>query len=760
MKRTLDLEHEIDGFEAPAHTRSFLQVLWQRKAFVILGACLGVALGFLYHTQRATVYQSDAQILLIKNSSQLGQNGQQSLSSSDDFMSTYINVIRSPIILQQAALKRDLKELKTFENTSDAAAFMRANFFVTRDEKSSPGSPNNLMQLAYRGPVAEDCGKILNAILESFDDFLKRYHKDGIDETLKNINKATNALKTDLREKEKAYEIFHKENELWQSANGVNIETQRIVQLEGQRSLLLSDQIRIKDEIKVLEDAIESGNGLEAVTFLRQTSKTEQEKQQQDTKEKIEAPLTLLILRLHELQQQFADEHPEIVTTKARIEKMRSHLESYAPKVSEKDPAKHYLSQMKIRLQNTESQIKSMKASLEEMKVDARKVNNLEIKDRHLVEDIRRTNLLYDMTLKRLLEIDVVKESMPQAGSIESKTLALPGIGHKIAPIWYQDLAAGLMLGLLIGVALGYVADISDKSFRSPEEIRKQLGLPLVGHIPFFKPDPEMTKRRELGESTIDPMLCCYFKPKSLDSEAYRAVRTALFFSTQGQGLKVIQVTSPNKGDGKSLMISNLAVTTAQSGKRVLLIDADCRRPRQHKVFNLSNSVGLTSILNDTAKPENALQETCVPGLSIIASGPIPHNPSELLVQPRFKELLDSLRPDYDYIFVDTPPLLAVTDPCVVAGMVDGLFLAIRLTRKGRPDAERAREILQSLHVKVFGIVVNGVTRLNAGLYSSQAYDYSDTYVDYENEGQEYYYADDDVVNDDEMNKELAKIER
>src|SRR5436190_3004001 len=237
------------------------------------------------------------------------------------------------------------------------------------------------------------------------------------------------------------------------------------------------------------------------------------------------------------------------------------------------------------------------------------------------------------------------------------------------------------MLGLLAGVGLAYLADVADKSFRSPEEIRDHLGLPLVGHIPFFKPDPETTAKRSAGESTIEPMLCCYFKPKSLDSEAYRAVRTALFFSTQGQGHKVIQVTSPNKGDGKSLMIANLAITTAQSGKRVLMIDADCRRPRQHKIFNIPNDVGLSSVLTKSADVRDTIREACVPGLYVMGSGPIPPNPSELLVSTRFKELLDSVRDQYDYVFVDTPPLLAVTDPCVVAGKVDGLFLAIRLTR-------------------------------------------------------------------------------
>ena len=307
------------------------------------------------------------------------------------------------------------------------------------------------------------------------------------------------------------------------------------------------------------------------------------------------------------------------------------------------------------------------------------------------------------------------------------------------------DLGAGLVVGLLLGAGLAYLADASDKSFRGPDEIRRRLGLPLVGHIPHFKPEAELTRRREAGEATIDPMLVTHLRPKSINAESYRAVRTSLFFSTQGQGHRVIQVTSPNKGDGKSLLCSNLAITIAQSGKRVLLIDADCRRPRQHKVFNVSHDVGLVSVLLGTSMAHEAVQQTTIPGLDILPCGPIPPNPSELLVSPRFKEVLELFRGDYDFVLVDTPPVLAVTDPCVVAGKVDGLIVAIRLTRKGRPDAERAKEILMQVGANIFGIVVNGVAQTSTGVYTAQAYDYTYDYEEDDPKNHEYYTEDEEA---------------
>src|SRR5262249_50834335 len=151
----------------------------------------------------------------------------------------------------------------------------------------------------------------------------------------------------------------------------------------------------------------------------------------------------------------------------------------------------------------------------------------------------------------------------------------------------FQCILGGLFLGLLAGVGLGYLAESSDKSFRTPQEIRRRLGLPVVGHIPTLVGDAEAARKVQAGQDVLDPLLCSHYRPKSVEAEAYRAVRTSLYFSTQGEGHKVIQVTSPDMGDGKSTLIANLAISIAQSGKKVLLIDGDCRRPRLHKIFAL-----------------------------------------------------------------------------------------------------------------------------------------------------------------------------
>ena len=248
--------------------------------------------------------------------------------------------------------------------------------------------------------------------------------------------------------------------------------------------------------------------------------------------------------------------------------------------------------------------------------------------------------------------------------------------------------------------------ELANKNFHSPEESSNQLGFPIVGYIPFITAGKKLPGA---VDSKLDPMLCAFHQPGSHFSEAYRAVRTSLYFSTGAEGQKVIQVTSPAQGEGKSMLVANLAISIARSEKKVLLIDADFRRSRIHKLFNLDCSVGTSSVLNGDTALHDAIQSTQIENLWIMTSGPTPHNPSELLTSPRFQQLLDDMRDKFDFLLIDSPPLLSVTDPAAIAVRVDGVLLTIRITKNARLDAVRATKTLADLGANMLGIVVNGI---------------------------------------------------
>jgi capsular exopolysaccharide synthesis family protein len=253
---------------------------------------------------------------------------------------------------------------------------------------------------------------------------------------------------------------------------------------------------------------------------------------------------------------------------------------------------------------------------------------------------------------------------------------------------------------------------MTDKTFRSAEEISRRLALAVIGHIPRIRPKREAPAS---GGPALDPILCTHHQPRSREAESYRGIRTSLYFSARGGRYKVLQVTSPGVGDGKTTLAANLAISVAQSGRRALLVDAELRQPRLHELFGLPNRRGLSSLIAGEHTLAEAVQESGVPGLSVLTAGPVPANPAELLTSPRFQDVVASLREQYDFVLIDTPPLLAVTDPAVVAPRVDAVLLALRIVKNGRPQAERAKEILASLETPVLGVVVNGVALKGPG---------------------------------------------
>ncbi len=744
---------DAPAWDAPAASRNFLHVLWQRKAFLLLGAFVGLSLGFLFHSQRAAVYQSSCALLVIKkNPAQVMPTGAADprLSVVEDYMATQLALLRSPLILEVAVKKRDLLQCKTFESAGDPVGLIHDGLTVARDTKETGSAANNIVHITFRGPVAEDTGRVISAVLDSYQEFLDITYRNVSDQSLKEITKARDLLKSDLTEAENKYLKFRQTTPMfWKNDKGVSVETQRVADAEQKRLQMQFKQAELRERIRGLEKAIQEGRGLDVLPSAQGPVGADAKQAQAAADRYVEEPILPLILEEQKLIEDkgFGPDHPDVVGIRKKIATMREYLRKISPQPAEKDPAKRLLLALQFEKETVDQELLALDQTVEKMRGEARNLSNYEIEENHLRNDLARLEALYKGTIDRLTQLNLVRDS----GGFDARPLATPGAGVKVAPVAYQNLGAGLLLGLLLGAGLAYLADVSDKSFRDPAEIRRRLGLPLVGHIPYLTADADTERQRQAGGATLDPLLVTYFRPKSLDAEAYRAVRTALFFAAGGVGHKVIQVTSPNKGDGKSLMIANLAVTVAQSGKRVLLVDADCRRPRQHRVFNLPSAAGLASVLGGRtdleAAADAATVETPVPGLAVMPCGPIPPNPSELLTAPRFKELLELVRGRYDYVLIDTPPLLAVTDPCVVAGRVDGLFLTVRLTRRGRPDAERAREILAGLGVNVYGVVVNGVTRSGGSLYSPHAYDYTDTYTEDAPEAPEdsYYYDDPDA---------------
>lgn len=226
--------------------------------------------------------------------------------------------------------------------------------------------------------------------------------------------------------------------------------------------------------------------------------------------------------------------------------------------------------------------------------------------------------------------------------------------------------------------------------------------------------------------------------PKSPVSEAYRVLRTNILFSSFDKPIKTLVVTSAGPGEGKSTTILNLAVTFAQQGSRVLLIDADLRKPKIHRLLMLDNSTGLTNLLSTRGDYKDYIKECRIENLSILLSGAIPPNPSELLMSNSMKQFIQQVREDYDIILIDAPPAINVTDAAIISTYVDGTVLVAASGFVEREAVIRAKEILDKVNANIIGVVLNKVDKKTTGRY--QCYEY-------------YYGEDDDKQKEKKHNK-------
>jgi polysaccharide biosynthesis transport protein len=372
-----------------------------------------------------------------------------------------------------------------------------------------------------------------------------------------------------------------------------------------------------------------------------------------------------------------------------------------------------YLTQ---QLSRTDVELMRLGADLKVKRELATRVDSLLSQEQRYQHEIDTQQALNETVLQKISEINLEKDN----GGYILDLLNSPGGGRQTEPSVMKIFAVTSFLGLIAGVGLGYLIEIADKTFRTPAEVAQQLGMRVLGHVPVLS-----MKKVEAKGSSIDETIIAFHLPKSQQAEAFRAIRTSLFFSTQGKDSQIIQITSPTPGDGKSTLAANLSVAIAQSGKRVLILDADMRRPTVHYLFGIEAEVGFAAVLSGEAELDDAIIDSKeVDGLSVMPCGKRPPNPAELLTSNNMNEILEVIREKFDFVVVDSPPMLAVTDPAAVAARVDGVIMGMRIKKNVRLSANRAKEVLDSVGAPILGIVVNGAGMVQGTYSNSNSYGY------------------------------------
>jgi capsular exopolysaccharide synthesis family protein len=285
-----------------------------------------------------------------------------------------------------------------------------------------------------------------------------------------------------------------------------------------------------------------------------------------------------------------------------------------------------------------------------------------------------------------------------------------------VSPTPKRDGLVALFVGLILGVGLAFLREYLDDTIKSKEDVEAALGaltvLSIVPRVEDWR-DPSTTELVSIDQ------------PKSSAAEAYRTLRTSVQFVGLERQMKLIQVTSPAAAEGKTTTLANLGVALARAGKRVVMADCDLRRPRVESFFGLANDVGFTNVVVGDISLADAVQHVPnEPRLAILPAGPPPPNPSELLSTRRASEMLRLLGEEADYVLVDSPPVLPVTDAIVIAGIVDATIMVVTANSTTKRQSQRALELLEQIDAPMIGAVLNGVEHGDRGYGYAYGYSY------------------------------------
>ncbi len=740
----------------------------RRKSFVILFGLLGTGVGYMMLNREVPQYRAEAMVQVIHRQSD--PRLRDMMAEKD--LTDAVYVLKSPRTLSAAYKNHGLASKSTLSGMPEEEAIASMAGMLSARSLSP-----SVISISVTGTNPEDIRDIANAASEEYVLAQKENYKDASEELKLILSRARDEFLEMLRNAEQEYAQFRETSNL--STDGDNPYRIRARSAEARVAEYELQKAELQAELEQLREALAKGGAREAIILLVTNNRPNSERQGVSTSSTDGMSEQLFPLYLEEarLAAELGPGHPRLKSLQMKIQMTRKHLQDIAgleaagrttagntaepsdgdatespAEESSQDFLTVYLQSLEQQLSIIQRQQESVKSLADSEDLLARKLMMEEIEDKNKKAEIDRLSSLFNETTLSISEVQV----NAGMGGVTAQVLSKARTGVKISPIMERFLGMGALLGALFGLGIGYLIEMADRSFRKPEDIIREFGVPIMGHIPFIT---EQRLKSAPEDSKFDRSAISVHLPRSRPAEAFRAIRTAVCFSALGGEHRVISVTSPAAGDGKSTLALNLAISLAQSGKKTVIIESDLRRPKVHKLTGADNKQGVVDVLRGTLPLDLVIQPTQVPDLSVIPCGPRPKDPAELLARPEYERFLEDLRSRFDYVIVDTPPVLAVTDPTGVAARVDGVIVCMRLSRHTRELGKRTIESLRDIGATVAGIVINGVEERDAYGYGNYRYtDYRNYYKNYnykygygrygsynsytETEGSEYYSDD------------------
>lgn len=375
------------------------------------------------------------------------------------------------------------------------------------------------------------------------------------------------------------------------------------------------------------------------------------------------------------------------------LRQQKVDLENNIAEASKRYKEKHpKMISLRTRLQAVEQSVKQETKNLFSL-------NEKLVEYKNLKRDVESNRALYESLLRKAKETEVSKELL----TTDLRILDLAQVpSSPVSPNRQRDVTTGAMWGLVLGMGVAFFIEFLDSTLKNAEDVETYLRLPFLGYVASLRSEKDEVK----GLKDFD--LISQKIPHSRIAESYRSIRTSIIFSApEDRPLKTILITSSLPREGKTFISTNLGIVFAHTNEPIIVIESDMRKPRISNIFGMKNDIGLSSFLTGKASLEEVIKPTSVPSLSVIVSGPIPPNPTELLTSAKIQQFFDELKSRFSRIIIDSPPVLYVADTALLANIVDGVIHVVRAGKTNINHIIRARQKLTEAKAKVVGIILN-----------------------------------------------------
>jgi capsular exopolysaccharide synthesis family protein len=713
----------VETPERAFHIADYWAIVVKRR--LLIGTCVVLAVGVSAVRSFLTPASYTASVVMNvepERGSLLDVNAMSQYSGYDpDFLPTQMRLMRSAEIAERVAKKlnlaadRDFNPPKRGETAKPDPEASGMGGRVRGCLSTAPIRGTTLVELTCVAPTPKLAADIANTVAEVYIEWTVEAKFQIVNQASLFLAAQVEQLRTELQAKEADLLAYGKEKDIISVDPRQNVTLQKLETLNRDYASAVAE--RVAKEARYYEARTASP---ETVADTLSSGLVAQ----------VQADVAKLEREYAEKLNLYKPEWPAMQQLKIQIDKSKQHLASVIGESVTKareQARSEYLTALR-REESLRDVLQSQKSEAMTLNTNAVEYNNLKIEvdtKRGLLDGLLKkqaeTEMIYRLRGERVSNIRIVDRAVPPSG--------------RSAPSHRRNLMLGLVGGGLLGLGLAFGLSFLDRSFHSAEQVEHFVKLPALGVIPAVGGADggsgasrlrSMVRKTETGSDMKGESieLLPHREPRSTIAEAYRSFRAGLLLSRAG-GVRSVVVTSCFPGEGKSSTAANLAVSLAQLGKRVLLVDADLHRPRLHDVFKVANKTGLVSILAEGLEPSQAILKTTVPGVYLVPSGPPSPNPSGLLSSEGMSKFLELAGMNFDAVVVDTPPLFPVSDVLVFAQQTDGIVLCVRAGRTSREQVVKARDRILRSRATALGVLLNGLDLASAGYGYGAAYRYA-----------------------------------